>query len=419
MRRAEGAVSGFEGTRAGARSLAGLGKALGDLDGWAPAGTGLREIRAVPTIFPHVDHVLGVGGWPTDRFGLVHGESNEGKTTFVLGLILSFLLRGHAAALIDAERSTPASWVRKLFPAELVDSPAFRVHYPTTYEETRVAVRKWAEAIGEARAKGEIDADTTGVLVLDSIRKLVPKRLLEALLKDIPVEDEDKPRNRFAKKKAGGVDGMNGMAARYKAALNAAWMDELTVLLAQTGTCMVAIGREYKASDTGGSLSFGDDFVLGGGSSLFFESSVVARVGVEKGLYVGPDGEKRLVGEQHFVQVRKTKIAGKVVRYPLAHFHTSNGAEYPFGFDRGRDLLEVGQSAGVVELNGAWYWFGKEKLGQGDLAAAKKLAGDPGLLERLEFAVRATFPVDATTAPHPAPEVPAKKPGKKAKGRRA
>lgn len=413
-------ATGFGGTRRSAAGLAALGKRH-DAAGWAPAGTGLREVRAVPTIFPGVDASLGVGGWPTDRFGLVHGESNEGKTTFVLGLLLSFLLRGHAAALIDAERSTPASWVKKLFPAELLASPAFRVLYPGTYEETRIAVRAWAEAIGESRAKGEIDAETTGILVLDSIRKLVPKRLLDNLLKaEVADEEEEKGKGggRFGKKKGGGgIDGMGGRAAQYKAALNAAWMDELTVLLAQTGTCMVAIGREYKASDGGGALSFGDDFVLGGGGALFFESSVVARVGVEKLLYTGEDKDRRLVGEKHFVQVRKTKIAGKVQRYPLAHFHTSNGAEYPFGFDVARDLLEVGQDCGVVELNGSWFAFGKEKLGQGELAAAKKLATTPTLREQLEFAVRATFPVDASTAPHPAAAAPTKASGGKAKKR--
>ena len=82
------------------------------------------------------------------------------------------------------------------------------------------------------------------------------------------------------------------------AKMNAAWMDELTVLLEQTGTAMVAIGREYKAG--GSTLSFGEDWVLGGGESLYFESSVVARVELESVIYetekVGDKERRVLVG---------------------------------------------------------------------------------------------------------------------------
>ncbi len=408
------AASSFSAVRSSTVSLAKLGKRIeGVGSGWASAASTLREVRAVPTIFPGVDAALGVGGWPTDRFGLIHGESNEGKSTFVLGLMLSFLLRGHAAALIDAERTTPRSWVQKLFPREQLENPGFQVLYPTSYEKTVDSVRAWCEAIGEAREQGEVPPDTTGIVVLDSLRKLVPQRLLDKLLKEGSEIEESEKGGRFGKKKGGGVDGMAGRAAQYKAALNAAWMDELTVLLAQTGTCLVAIGREYKA-DTGSALTFGDDFVLGGGGALFFESSVVARVGLDQVLYEGADGSKRMVGEKHFVQIRKTKIAGKERRYPVAHFHTSNGAEYAFGFDRGRDLLDVGRDCGVVEVNGSWYAFGGEKLGQGELAAARRLATEPELAERLEVAVRATFPgIEAVTPPAPPAPVKKSAPAKK------
>ena len=358
--------------------------------GWPTAASAMREVRAVPTIFPGVDAVLGVGGWPTDRFGVIHGPSNEGKSAFSLGLILSFLLRGHPAALIDAERTTPTSWVKRLFTDEVYRSPLFRLQYPKSYEQTVDSVRRWAEAIGQARAHGEVPEDTTGIIILDSLKKLMPNRLLEKLLKE-GSEQEKKP-GRFGRKKGGGVDGMAGRAAQYKAALNAAWMDELTVLLSQTGTCMVAIGREYSAQQ-GSAIQFGpqDDFVLAGGQAIFFESSVVARIELEATLFEGEGTDRKMIGERHSVQIRKTKIAGKEVRYPKCYFHTSNGIAYPFGFDRGRDLLEVGIDCGVVEKTGAWFSFAGEKLGQGELMAAKKLANNIPLRDRLEQAVRKTF----------------------------
>jgi recombination protein RecA len=388
MRRTEAAATGFGDVRRGARQVAALSRRF-DGAGWKTAAENVREVRAVPSIFPLVDATLGVGGWPTDRFGLVHGPSNEGKTMFVLGLLLSFLVRGHAAAFIDAERSTPKSWLTKLFPPEILSSPLFRHMLPTSYEQTVDAVRAWCEAIGEAKAAGEIDPNTTGIIVLDSLRKLNPKRLLDKILKEGSEEGETVGKGRFAKKKGGGVDGMSGAAGRYKAQLNAAWMDELTVLLEQTGTAMVAIGREYKAG--GATISFGDDWVLGGGESLYFESSVVARIELECPVYVGDKESKRMVGERHSLQVRKTKIGDKEVRYPLSHFHTSNGLFLPYGFDRSRDLLELGEACGVLDVKGAWYSFDGARIGQGEDVAAKRLAEDPELLGRLEAACRGTF----------------------------
>jgi recombination protein RecA len=374
--------------RRSAGQVAALSKRF-DAAGWKTAAENVREVRAVPSIFPLIDAVLRVGGWPTDRFGLIHGPSNEGKTMFVLGLLLSFLLRGHAGAFVDAERSTPRSWITKLFPPSVLASPLFRHLLPESYEQTVDFVRAWCEAIGDAKEHGEIDPNTTGIVVVDSIRKLSPKRLLDKLLKEGSEEREPEKKGRFAKKKGGGVDGMSGAAGRYKAQLNAAWMDELTVLLEQTGTAMVAIGREYKKG--GSTISFGDDWVLGGGESLYFESSVVARIELECPLYVGEKDARIMVGERHSVQVRKTKIGDKEVRYPLAHFHTSNGSFVPYGFDRARDLLELAEECGVVDLRGSWYSIDGERIGNGEDSAVKVLHDRPELLARLEAACRGTF----------------------------
>ena len=376
----------FDGAK-GARGLVALSKRF-DEAGWRPAREQLMEVRAVPTLFPGVDAVLGVGGWPTDRFGLIHGASAEGKTTFVLGLMLSFLLRGHSAAFIDAENTTPAKWVRELFPAKQFNSPLFLKKFPESYEQTVDAVRSWATAIGDAREHGEIDEQTSGICVVDSIRKLVPKRLLETLMAQ-GSEDKGDKGDRWSKK-AKGVDGLGGRAAQYKAALNAAWMDELTILLGQTGTCMVAIGREHANSDQrpGG---FDDEWTLGGGRSLFFDSSVVARVGLDRQLIEGEGESKRTLGERHYVQVRKTKIERKEAKYPRAFFHVSNGLDTPFGFDKSRDLIEVGVDCGIVEQSGSWFAFDGLKLGQGAGKAATFLASNDEVRERLEAAVRKTF----------------------------
>jgi hypothetical protein len=56
---------------------------------WKPAQEVLVPVRAVPTIFPSLDIVTRVGGWPIERFSLIHGPSNEGKALAVNTPILT------------------------------------------------------------------------------------------------------------------------------------------------------------------------------------------------------------------------------------------------------------------------------------------------------------------------------------------
>jgi RecA/RadA recombinase len=386
-------------TQASVSRFAALGKSF-DQIGWGQASSVLREVRAVPTIFPWLDYVLRVGGWPTDRFGLIHGPSSEGKTVFVIGLMLSFLLADHAAAYIDAERTTPPRWLKRVM-GRFAEHPGFRALYPTTYEQTVDSVRAWCNAIGDAKAHRKLDDDTTGIVVVDSLRKLVPKRLLDKLTKEGssgPDEDdeEEQKKGRY-KKKAGGVDGMAGRAAQYKAALNAAWMDELTPLLGQTGTCLVCIGREYEDNDVAGSFSKGPGFKLGGGGALFFESAVVARVTMAE---VIRDDEKRTLAERHSIEIRKTKIEAKERRYPTAYFHSTAA-----GFDRARDLFMLGRQLELITQGGSWFAFEGEHLGQGEDAALRYLGLNVQTARRLEDRIRHKgIPEDALVLPEVQPD---------------
>ncbi len=397
---------GFEATRKKLKLFEAIGKEF-EGKGWAPAAQVLTEVRAVPTCFPQVDRILRVGGWPTDRFTLIHGDSNGGKTAFGLGLLASFLALDHFGAFIDAEGTTPLTWARQLL-GSLVDHPAFRMMQPSSYEGTVDAVRAWAETIGNAKAKGQIPVETTGLLLLDSIRKLVPKRLLEKLLKEGSEGSDEEPEDGKRKKKQpAGVDGMGGRAAMYKAALNSAWMDELTLLLRQCGVGMAVIGREYEDSDTGPMNFAGPDYKLGGGKALNFEAS--ARVRIVKAGTV-KDGE-RVVGERHRVELHKTKVGVKEEKIPVGYFHTSNGALVPVGFDRARDVLELAEEHGIVEQSGSWYSFCGERLGQGESAAVKRIATSSALLESIEGEVRKYF-MPAQEGPENAPAAPRAAPAK-------
>lgn len=341
---------------------------------WRPAPEVLTKVRAVPTRFPQVDRATRVNGWPIQRICTVHGPSNHGKTAFCHGLGYSFLDGGHFYGFIDAERTTPETWLRELGDAYLTH-PGFVALRPQSFEQTVDAVRDFCTTISDAKDKGTLDADTSGLLVVDSIRKLIPERLLEKILKEGAEGDK------------GSVDGMSGRGAQYKAALQSQWMDELVPLLDQCGVGMVVITRE--ADDPNASAQdvlYDKGWKVQGSKSLIYDASLVARITRAGWTKVGSKENPLIVGERHQVRIWKTKVGGKEDRHVDAFFHTSNGVESPMGFDRARDVFEMAQEHGLIEQSGSWYSMGKTRLGQGESKAIAKLR--EGMMAEVEAELR-------------------------------
>jgi len=362
------------------KSLKGLAAVASRLGAFKPAHEVLVPVRSVKTVFPSFNHVSKVGGWPTARFNLLHGESGDGKTKFGMGIGLSFLQAGGFFAHHDAENTTPIDWPRSLF-GEWVTSPGFVATRISGFEQTRSEVRRFCETFAEARIKKEIPEETPAFYLLDSVRKLVPEKIWEELTK----EAQGKPsRGRGGQAKKRGVDGYGGRAAQLKAALNAAWLDELIPLLAQTDVAMGCIARETLDED--------GEVKIGGGAALYYDSSLVARVERDGYITNGATDRKDEVvyGERHAVVVRKTKVAGREERWPTAYFHSSNGQleGVPAGFDPQRDVLELALSLGVAEQKGGgWITFGEERIGQGANKCTQLLHARPALYQALTLAV--------------------------------
>jgi recombination protein RecA len=351
-------------------------------DGWRPAAETIRRVQSVPTRFLQYDHRLGVGGQPIARITLVHGPSNEGKTAFVLGLMESFLARDHFAGFVDAERTTPLPWVQTMMRG-LEHHPGFMTLPARSYEQVVGGVRKFCDTIGDARVKGQIDQNTTGIIVVDSIRKLVPEGLLKKML--AAVKDDDAPkRGRSNEKKPKGIDGAGGRAAQMKAAINSQWMDELVPLLADTNTAIAIIAREMDDPDAG---MYDRPWKIAGGKALYYDASVDVRVS-RSWVKEGSDDSAQVVGERHRLEIHKTKVAGKASKVPAAYFHTSNGVLVPEGFDTPRDVLELGTDAGLITQSGAWYIWGKKRIANGRANAVKRLHAEPEFFAAIEADVR-------------------------------
>lgn len=347
-----------------------------------PARQVMVPVTAVPTCFPQVDHVVRTGGFPLRRVVLVHGPSNEGKTKYCLGIAKSFIRRKHFVLWGDAERTTTIDWVQAAL-GEDADDFHFRATKPESYEAFVDEVREFAHAIRDARAAGEVPPETGGVVIVDSLRKLVPEDIFKKIAREGATGEK------------GSVDGMGGRAAQIKAAMNAAWMDELTPLTDDTNITVVFIARE--TDDPNASMwdkKFGNDFKIGGGKAVFYDSALVLRIQREGFVVVedeDDDGKKRkqAVGERHSVTIRKTKLAGKEGFVVQGFFHSmlDDG-----GFDFARDVVELALRLGVMVMAGNRVkWVSRGGSFAGREAAIKALRAADGDLEALEMECRALF----------------------------
>ncbi len=359
--------------------LDGIMRASKAFNGFRPAHSVLRVVRAVPTRFVQFDHATRVDGLPIERFILLHGPSGEGKTYVSLGLIDSFLALDHYAMLVDAERTTPITWPDQLM-GERARHPGFFAVRPKTYEETVQKVRDFVVTLKDQRDKGVIHEDTTALIVVDSLRKLVPANILAKIIKDTEKH---------------GIDGMGGRAAQIKAAMNAQWLDELIPLLEETRTAFIAIARETDDGDADKWAKMaGNDFKVGGGKAVYYDASMVIRA--ERAAYVTDGGDddgknKKVFGERHRLTIRKTKVSGHEEKQTSCYFHTSNGVLTPFGFDRARDVIELAERFDIIRSPGSRYVHGDQKLGHGINNAVKNLNGNPEYLKLIEDEVRAQF----------------------------
>jgi RecA/RadA recombinase len=359
-----------------------LARVAGKMGNWRPSREVLRRVRAVPTIFPWLDFVTKVGGLPVGRMTVIHGPSSEGKTVLSLGLGLSFLRKGHFFGYIDAEHSTPISWLEGLF-HEYADDPLFVALRPTSYEHVSDAVRELLKSIIAAKESGGVP-DAGGIIVVDSLRKLVPEDFLEKIKKH------------GAQGERGSVDGMSGMGARIKAKMNADWFDELTPLIARADVAFVVIGRESE-----GDPRANQSWKLSGGKAVLFEGSLMMRVERDWVREGGDPKHATVVGERHDVAVYKSKVAGKVSDVDYFTFFTSNGAVVPEGFDAARDLVELGCQVGAIALSGSWLTFHGRKppvRWQGRSKAVQRLHADRAMRGELETAIRARFKLVPTEA---------------------
>jgi recombination protein RecA len=239
---------------------------------------------------------------------------------------------GGIAAFIDAEHALDIGYARKLG----VKTDDLLVSQPDTGEQaleiTEMLVRS-----------GAID-----VLVIDSVAALVPKAEIEGDMGDSHM----------------------GLQAR----LMSQALRKLTGIISKSNCCVIFINQIRMKIG----VMFGNPETTTGGNALKFYASV--RMDIRKIAALKKGDE--VIGSRTRVKVVKNKVAPpfREVEFDIL---------YGEGISKEGDMLDLAVDRNIIEKSGAWYSYGKERIGQGRENARVYLKEHPEAMAEIEAALRA------------------------------
>ncbi|MDP8999847.1 MAG: recombinase RecA [Myxococcota bacterium] len=278
----------------------------------------------------------GVGGYPRGRVVEIYGPESSGKTTLALHAIAEAQKMGGVAAFIDAEHALDVAYARVIG----VATEKLLISQPDTGEQaldiTEMLVRS-----------GAVD-----IVVIDSVAALTPKAELEGEMGDAHM----------------------GLQAR----LMSQALRKLTAAAHRSDTTLMFLNQlRHKIG-----VTFGSPETTTGGNALKFYTSMrfdVRRIGQVK---VGDDP----VGGRTRVKIAKNKCAPP---FQEAEFEIRWGT----GIDGLTELLDLGQSRGLIDKAGNHLSFAGSPLGNGRERSRDTLAAAPDLQTTLRQAILAAGPL--------------------------
>jgi recombination protein RecA len=141
-------------------------------------------------------------------------------------------------------------------------------------------------------------------------------------------------------------------------------------------------------------VMFGNPETTTGGNALKFYASVridIRRIGsIKKG--------EEVIGSETRAKVVKNKVAPP---FRNAEFDILYGE----GISREGEIIELGVEHRIVEKSGAWYTYGKDRIGQGKDNVREYLREHPEVAREIEAKVRAELGIQGAAAAKKAPAV--------------
>jgi recombination protein RecA len=305
-----------------------------------------QNIDVVPTGSLGLDIALGIGGLPRGRVVEIYGPESSGKTTLTLHVVAEAQKQGGTAAFIDAEHAMDPTYAEKLG----VNVEDLLVSQPDTGEQA-------LEIADMLVRSGAVD-----VVVVDSVAALTPKAEIEGEMGASHV----------------------GLQAR----LMSQALRKLTANIKRSNTLVIFINQIRMKIG----VMFGNPETTTGGNALKFYSSVrmdIRRIGAIK------KGEE-VVGNETRVKVVKNKVAPPFKKCEFDILYNE-------GISKEGELISLGVEQGVVDKAGAWYSYGKDRIGQGKDNVRTYLKEHPEVAAEIEAKIRKAYNLDADIAEVEAP----------------
>ena len=295
-----------------------------------------RDIEVVSTGSLGLDLALGVGGLPRGRVVEIYGPESSGKTTLTLSVIAEMQKLGGTAAFIDAEHALDPAYASKLG----VDIDQLLISQPDNGEQA-------LEIADMLVRSGSVD-----VVVVDSVAALVPKAEIEGEMGEPQM----------------------GLQAR----LMSQALRKLTANIKRSNTLVIFINQIRMKIG----VMFGNPETTSGGNALKFYASVridIRRIGsIKKG--------EEVIGSETRAKVVKNKVAPP---FRNAEFDILYGE----GISWEGEIIELGVLHRIIEKSGAWYTYGKDRIGQGKDNVREYLKENPAVAKEIEGKVRAAVGV--------------------------
>src|SRR5438552_14469247 len=296
------------------------------------------KVACIPTGAINLDAATGVGGIPRGRITEIYGPESSGKTTLTLHLAANVQKMGGVAAYVDAEHALDVDYAKKLG----VDVDNLLVSQPDTGEQA-------LEIVEILVRSGAVD-----LVVIDSVAALVPKAEIEGEMGDQHMGLQARLMSQALRKLAGAINRSN---------------------------CAVVFINQLREKI---GVMFGNPETTTGGKALKFYASV--RLDIRR---IGPVKERETVIGNHVrVKVVKNKVAPP---FKQAEFDIM----YAEGISHASLVLDIAAEVGIIEKSGAWYAYGKERIGQGRENAKLFLKDNAALMAEVEHRVKESLGVRA------------------------
>ena len=300
-----------------------------------------KDIQVVSTGSLGLDIALGIGGLPRGRVVEIYGPESSGKTTLTLSVIAQMQKLGGTAAFIDAEHALDPQYAAKLG----VKVEDLLISQPDNGEQA-------LEIADMLVRSGSVDG-----VVVDSVAALVPRAEIEGEMGEPQM----------------------GLQAR----LMSQALRKLTANIKRSNTLVIFINQIRMKIG----VMFGNPETTTGGNALKFYASVridIRRIGAIK------KGEE-VIGSETRAKVVKNKVAPP---FRQAEFDILYGE----GISREGEIIELGVLHKFIEKSGAWYSYGKDRIGQGKDNTREYLREHPAMAEEIEAKVRAELGVNGAGA---------------------